>query len=63
MILNKVSLIRLCYYSFNYNYVSGKRLRRIRSKWEENTHGVAIVEIFKELGLDNSDNKRLNYAS
>ena len=25
----------------------------------ETTHGVAIVEIFKELGLNKSDNKRL----
>ena len=29
------------------------------SKWEENTHGVAIAEIFKELGLNKSDDKRL----
>ena len=30
---------------------------------QETTHGVAIAEIFKELGLNSSYNKRLYYAS
>ena len=38
----------------------GKWLRRILVYVSRRlTHGIAIVEIFKELGLDKSDNKRL----